>query len=521
MSAKNEKLTSFDFIEISIFLSLIFLLFFCLFFYCLKVMPYSYGDTAFLIEIVDRLSKNLGPTSYILSQNVSVIALATVDITSFCKEGLFANLYTQVPFNWLTSLHAYLILYPISIVAKYIGSINSLSVFHALSFATIPAVVYSYMRLNNQKIFISFLTTVLIMFHPTWLLSSTNQFYVDRFYPPFAIALSFLTYKLLNSKDQDNKLAILIFFTMLVGGSISERAMAVSGIFLLFSGLIQKGTIKRKLSILFFGLIALIYVFIYTHKIGGTPDNSRFFLNNYTLNSLINTFTYQGIGAYLFFNAFFFLITLILNLRVALSILPILLINCLVTVGGAEKDGWLTHYHSHYYGFLVAAFVISITHRNNQLIKKINLNYILLPLLALLYFGYHHYHYYNDSLYNKIKDVFIVSKDKSQFYANSGLIDKLLLNVPNNASTTSTEWGLPILYMRGNNVHSFPLNIGISDYLILQFLTEKNSINSSVRFTNDNVSADLCYTKMINKHYVLIQQEGTLGLFKKKLKNNE
>lgn len=124
-------------------------------------------------------------------------------------------------------------------------------------------------------------------------------------------------------------------------------------------------------------------------------------------------------------------------------------------------------------------------------------------------------------MYNKIKDVFIVSKDKSQFYANSGLIDKLLLNVPNNSSTTSSEWGLPILYMRGNNVHSFPLNIGISDYLILQFLTEKNSIYSSVRFTNDNVSADLCYTKMINKHYVLIQQEGTLGLFKKKLKNNE
>jgi hypothetical protein len=123
------------------------------------------------------------------------------------------------------------------------------------------------------------------------------------------------------------------------------------------------------------------------------------------------------------------------------------------------------------------------------------------------------------SLYIKIKDVLMVSKDKSQFYANSRLIDKLLLNVPNNASTTSTEWGLPILYMRGNDVYSFPLNIGISDYLILQFLPEKNSIKSSVRFTNDNVNADLCYTKIISKHYLLIQQEGTLGLFKK-LKNN-
>ena len=75
-------------------------------------MPYTYGDTAFLIEVVDRLSRNFESTSYILSQSASVIALANSELISFCQKGLHAETYTQVPYNWLTSLHAYLILYP-------------------------------------------------------------------------------------------------------------------------------------------------------------------------------------------------------------------------------------------------------------------------------------------------------------------------------------------------------------------------------------------------------------------------
>lgn len=507
--------------EISISLSIVFLLFLSLFFYYFICMPYTYTDTAFLIESVDRLSRDEGPSSYILSESLAQITLATKsNIADFCSEGLETKMYAQVPLQYITSLHAYIILYPISIMAKYIGSFKFLSILNALTFSIIPALVYFYTRLRNQRIVFAILTTILILVHPAWQISSTGQLYVDRFFIPFSMVLTFLTYHYQNAEQNNNKLIPLIFITMLIAGITTERAMFVSGLFLFFSGVTQKTSIKKNALIIFFGMIAFIYTSIYLNKYGGTLENassiSNFFAGFYHLKLyLIDVITKVGVGKFIFFNMPLFLVISILNPRLALCILPILLINFLISVGGAEKDGWETHYHSHYFGFLVAAFVISISDKSNRIINNINMNFVLLLLLVFFCSGYYYLNYWNRSIIGAIQNTFIADKSKSGFYANKSILDNLLLNLPTNASVTLSGWGLPLLYSRGNEVHLFPLNIGLSDYLLVQFDEKKKSILASYNYHLPSAQLDSCYTRIINKDYLLIKQEGTWALFKK------
>ena len=196
--------------------------------------------------------------------------------------------------------------------------------------------------------------------------------------------------------------------------------------------------------------------------------------------------------------------------------------NIFITVGGAEKNGWLTHYHSHYYGFVIAAFLIGIAAFNEEMYNRnFGVAYkLLLPIVAviLLIFSVSVGHYYKgQGIYYSLKDYYGRPKNLSSTLAQINIFNKLANHVPAGATVTSTEWGMAAWYLRGNKVNIFPIGIGVNDYIMVQNVAKYPDIKllSAVRYKNDKALADGCFEPVFRKKYTEIAREGTWALFKK------
>ncbi|MFZ2406214.1 MAG: hypothetical protein WAW41_13830, partial [Methylobacter sp.] len=239
------------------------LLFGLLFAYYKSMMPYSYGDTAFLIEVVSNLAKGLPPTSEILAQNWAVIKLATVPLAVYCQHDLVAGMFTSDPYNWLSSLHAYIILYLIAPFASKIGALKALSVFMALAFAIIPCVAYFFLRKSGVSVAVSIVAAAICMIHPAWQISSGGQFYTDRFFIPFALLYVLHLHQYFkvdtNVVIESHRYLLLALLFGVLGGLTSERNMVTIVIFSVGYSLFVRTPIKRRAVIIGFAMLCSIY----------------------------------------------------------------------------------------------------------------------------------------------------------------------------------------------------------------------------------------------------------------------
>ena len=519
----NNKLA---FSEVVISLLVISILFSVLFLYYIEVMPYSYGDTAFLIEVVSNLANGLPPTGEILAQNWAAIKLGAAPLTIYCQQNMVAGMFVTDPYNWLTSLHAYLILYLIAPFAWFIGALTTLSFFMALAFSIIPCIAYLYLRGLGISFALSILGSAICIIHPAWQISSGGQFYTDRFFIPFALLYVLYVhhyFKLgINAARESRHCFYLIIFFGVLGGLTSERNMLTIAMFSLVYSLAAQTSIKKRLAIISFAILGLIYIFSYMHFFGGSADNTRVQSGLFNWQGLVNSANVPGVGEYLLFNLLLLILPALLAPRVFFAVLPIVAINCFITMGGAEKNGWFTHYHSHYYGFIMAAFLVAIANSKDNYGEWLN-NHIrrfLLPVLAsialtLLLLVTQLYN--GQSVFVSLWDYFIRTEQASSTRHQKKTFEALAQNVPLGATVTTPEWGMPRWYLRGNKVNFFPLGVGQNDYLVVQTEGEIPNIKlfSAKRYGNDEELANECIAPVISEKYEKISSSGTWVLYKK------
>jgi hypothetical protein len=511
--SKNEKI-------IFIFLALIFSAY--LFLYQKFHIPYTYGDAAFLLEILDSLSKKNETTSFILSQNHAASHLASINLRDYCRAGISASDFGQVPYNWLFNLHAYLILFLIAPLSKITGSLNILAFLMTLSFSLIPFIVYFVIRKYGYSVFLALISTSIIIFHPAWFISSVGQAYIDRVFLPlsFIYVLSLHLPSFSNRLTSGQKNAFLIF-ALLVGmlaGMVSERYMFVIGVYTLFYSFFYVEKFKIKILFLIYSLFLFLCAYIYLSKFGGSIDNVTRLSNIPLWADLKNNFNIPGVGQYLIFNFLLLIPCIFLNPRIAIPLIPLIAINCLMTVGGAEKNGWGTHYHSHYFGFLASSFVIAVVAPSNKyfLKNRFQAKTLLLVFTFFLIFSFLNYFYKGQGIGPILYD-FSKASEKSGARSEARIFDELSVSIPEGSIVSSAEWGMPALYLSGKKINYYPVGVGTADYILIG--AEGNSPNLRIfggfRRNNDLLQADECMTKIINKHYVKISNIGTRTLLKR------
>jgi hypothetical protein len=504
-------------------------LFGLLFGYYRSMMPYTYGDTAFLIEVVSNLANDLKPVSKLLAQNWAGIGLSGGELAVYCQRDLVAGMFTTDPYNWLSSLHAYVILYLITPFAQVLGPLNALSAFMALAFASIPGIAYFYLRKYGVSVAVSILVSAICMFHPAWQISSGGQFYADRFFIPFALlyVLHLHQYFQMDGKAEDGSrnyhLPLALLFGML-GGLTAERNMLTIAAFSVAYSLVARTSLKKRAAVIGFAILCFTYAFSYVHYLGGSADNARVMAGLFQWQSLFYAANVPGIGEYLWFNLALLALPAVFAPRIFMAILPIVALNCLITMGGAEKNGWLTHYHSHYFGFLLAAFLIAIANTKGNFGETLNaaIHRFRTPVVAAIaisvFVSVSHL-YKGQSVFNSLWDYYGRAKELSATRAQKEVFDNLAQMVPEGAAVTSTEWGMPAWYLRGNKVNLFPLGVGQNDYVMVQAEGEIPNVKllSAMRYRGDAVQANGCIAPVISANYIELARQGTWVLYKKNM----
>lgn len=245
--------------------------------------------------------------------------------------------------------HGYWSLFPIATLLALMPSSLLLAGVQTFCYlAVLAGAFYLVMRRTGQPL-AALCFMPLVLMWPNWIGGFFGQFYPDRLFVPFAFALCCAVY--FNMRPWAS-----LLLAVLVAG-LNERAGLIGGmlcVVLPFCRRVEPGAMdagrRALLAPVLIGLGMLLYAYLY----------KKFFLANLYYDSFlpsgpgelyerftkIDTF---APNAWLLMQASAVLLALALvNVRLGLLALLCMVPNIIGNIGGAEKVGWVTHYHTYY-----------------------------------------------------------------------------------------------------------------------------------------------------------------------------
>lgn len=314
------------------------------------------ADTGFLLEMTDNIANGNGDKSsiYAAMYHFSKERIPYKNAKELCQKKL--GTVTEEYRNVLES-HKYYITYVVAIFAKFFDVKILYYILHVFGFFTMLYILYRILRENNISILLASLFTILIFVHPAFSLSLLGQLYAERFFIPFAMIFLYFVQK----KDVNLEgLYISAFFIALV----SERAPLMMGIFIFgYTILLWENIEKRKK--IHLGVIGSLFLSFALYSLVSIANSMRDSISTYLPNSiheLISRFTDPiFLDHLLIFGIFSFLFLGIFSIfrwKLFLLALMMMIPNIIGDIGGAEKTGYFSHYHSLYFPFLVFASVL-------------------------------------------------------------------------------------------------------------------------------------------------------------------
>jgi hypothetical protein len=435
----------------------------------------GYGDNAFLTQ----LSENMGRNG-VAESNVSQA------IRDFLSSGLLSSkseVFLKYVFGAATAntesylkFHSYFVLFLLIPFFKLFNANLILNIVHVASFTSLILVIYLTLREKKVEIVPALIVCFLISSHPAWGQSITGQLYVDRYFIGFAgVYAYFLT--------RERKHPLLIFLFGLLCSVVSERTGVIIGIFTIGWILLnwKQATVKFRMEILAFGigfaLFSLFLIKIYIHNDtynGYLPANltdllSRLaddrFSSNLKMFLLLNVFVYGIIALY--------------SWRLYILSIVTMLPNMVGNYGGAEKTGFLTHYHSLYLPILAFALVygfIGLYNRFSDRLTRIGLAAIVM-VLALVGVNLYPYNWKSIDLFQNPLHGYAVAKYLSPEVRKerSSVIHLKRFfetELPKNVIVSTPESYMPLV-MVSREIYYYPMGIDIADYVVLNFTMDQ------------------------------------------------
>jgi hypothetical protein len=395
--------------------------------------------------------------------------------------------------------HSYLILYllkPFSIIFPF-------SVLDALIASIIfigpPFLIYQIFRIFKPQhkisnLFLIYFISILLLF-PGNIWAAKGQFYPDKLSIIF-LPLLIVSNEIAKKQNRSNfkNYYVLVF----LGALITERSAIYVALISIIYGLTRLLKIRKSdkivLVYLTTGTLLVAYAAIYI---------GIFTRNHYSDSYLIQILNYRPSFAKLLSDGSVSLLIVILPIVVLIrkefDLLAILLIGTLPylmgTMGGAEKYGWMTHYLSYLTGLVIGVVAASlirtftqIDYKLKKLSKKIkskeskqinpSTNLLIAFMISFISF-------LTINPYSPTPNLSIINKERlgtsgsivrwyadpnyrSEIYLKERSINKIISQIPTDASVTVTEITAPWLAQRNKRIYQLPLGIKTSEFLLLE-----------------------------------------------------
>jgi hypothetical protein len=464
-------------------------------------------DTAYLSQVVENIAARGMAVSQVNAGWDAVREFLALPANEVCAAPL--TLYKNSEFNMLTS-HSHFILYAVAPLSKVIPVNILLPSLTVGGFLLFLFMLYVLLRKNGIPIIGSLLFCLFVSVHPVWSQGMFGQIYVERFFIP----LGFLFIFTLTRSKQD---VIWIIFGILCI-LVSERVGVTLGSFMVgYTLLYSEKYIKKRLFIGCFGLAFIATSFLLLKFYIRNPDYNSFLAN------ISANFNYPGffdkLKVFALFNLLFMGIFAIFDWRNFLLALIAMGPNILGNIGGAEKTGWLTHYHSLYFPILVWASAAGFIKLSNILSSKTKRHILygftsfLIILCSLTFL----YHTESDksrfSLENLKENVWVKTGWMLYDFARNGNhsgIGSMLERyheiqriVPEHSAVTTGEGMMPALY-HSRTIYYYPIGIDVADYAVLQIHKEPDGrviYTGAVSYLGeDNLrKLDMCLNERMRK----------------------
>lgn len=476
------------------------------------------GDSAGFVGIISSVFDGKGMVSSAFASIYSLMPYLTYNIEEYMKAD-FSSLYHSQNFSqW----HAYLIVYFMAFF-KYIGltSLQIASGFMSLIIIGVLLTIYTFLRSNKVNILFTILFIVSILFYLPFIGHIFGQFYFDRFFVFFELLLLVLLYQKLENDYKLDKYIILVFLLTM---SISERPVLFASLTIIYFIMIYWKTIsfKKDLYLFILPIMGFIYLYLYMSFILDSPYYSKItidsiattFNQSFDLNSLIG----QKTQIFLLILLPMLIISAV-NYKFFILSLFTIFPNLIVSIGGAEKIGYTTHYHSMYLPFLLFSTAIGIIYINK--VTPYLKRYLFLSLAILSIYSTYHIKSLNlkakaHVIELNILDVLPISSTMISFRVKKIFYNKLISELPHDAKISTLEWTMPVLSEYGmDRIDYFPIGIGNNELLLVEYLgTDNVTIPSIIHYSTDkkmkNQIAKYIQTR-INEKYKIFKSIESYG----------
>lgn len=341
------------------------------------------GDAALFEQLIENTHKGRGAVSQVFAHTQNFIDRSYVGIPA---ESLFEraiNGQLAGPENderEMFGFHAYFILYPISLLLYLVSSSMALTLLQTATFVAMLWGACAFVYSRGNSIPLSILFGIIVFTNPNFFLGIQGQFYPDRLFVCAGFALLCMLY---TGARLSYVLMAAAFMVVL-----NERAALISGLLIGLHAFLfdmSKNSRARCLALLALSVGLLAYAFFAKKYILTNAYYSTYMPADMAdlLVRLSNKDFVKGIYRNLINNGFLLALALF-SPRYFFMALVVLVPNIVGSIGGAEKIGWSTHYHSYYFPVLVFAGAAGLL---NVVAKLKNQRRLLLSALSLVMVG--------------------------------------------------------------------------------------------------------------------------------------
>jgi len=436
-------------------------------------------DSAYLVESIETTYHFHVPLTQLTKSVIHGIqTVLTASPATVCRQPLVAD---QTPLLNIFERHSFPILYGLAFCRFFFEAKYVVFFFQVLAFPGLLVAIYIILRRQAVGVAASLAFVLLVAAHPAWSYAAFGQPYPDKYFPLFGLIYLYLLRNRLLSASFRTRWIVLF---ALLSISTTERAaiMLAAGTLgglLLHRGL--RGWRRQDILVLGIGATAAVYAVLYISRFQKNLDYSSFYGSVASFFDLLKTRPdlVDSIGKFLFVNLSSLGLLSVPEWRFGLLAAGAMLPNIVGFIGGAEKLGWTTHYHSCYFPFLVFAALLGFV-RLDRLLRARGLGAvsagipcaIAVLLLALNPFTPSPLF---DFEWKNVREAGLVKMlelntgtgPSGSIVARSRALRRMAAAVPANAELTTVEGYMPALYIPTRRIHFYPLGLGSVEYAVL------------------------------------------------------
>ena len=505
----------------------------------LLAYPFYDIDNAGFVDLIQKAALGQGLHSRLYASFYAALPTYILPVADYCHSD-FANTFADDSFlRW----HPYLIAWVVSLPVRLglVTAVQASAFAMAASLGGLLLILSLWLWRRHVPLGVVALFIAGIYMWAPWAQPVFAQFYFDRLILPFLALLAIAVDSYLNGRlNRGWVVALLALLTAM----ISERAAMMAcgllaGYPILFYG---RHVLKDRRCRLLLALAALCAAWIvtYLHFLMHSHHEGAYSLESIrdNLGALFDPADARFTETLKMFGILLpYLVLALFNWRVLLIALGAILPNLMLTIGGAERIGFLTHYHSTYLPLLLFAAGMGLI----VLFQNPRAREWKIGLVSIFLFGAVFYNYMIDTQYpDRAIDFHTIGKIPEQpqvagVFAPSqaNVISSAELfrtqmkavgdAVPEGAMMTASEIAMPALVPDASRtVEVFPVGLRTAQYAVVQYEGESKLPHIATYRPAWMAGQQACMQTLLNKDFTrtadLPLKGGSVVIYRRKIK---